>query len=296
MKVVARALHRPAGSLASGSWTVLATPAVAGWTHASLRILELAPGGEQSWATGDSEMLIVPLTGACRVEADGVVVELAGRAGVFAGPTDFAYIPRETGVRLATSTGGRFAVPGAVASRRLAVRRGPAESVPVELRGAGPSSRQVNNFCTPAAFEADSLIACEVLTPGGNWSSYPPHKHDEALPGESVLEEIYYYEVADGPAGPGIAYQRVYGAPTRPIDLLAEVRSGDVVFIPHGWHGPSMAAPGYDLYYLNVMAGPGAERAWRITDDPVHAWVRDTWPDQPIDSRLPFAPPRERIP
>ena len=116
----------------------------------------------------------------------------------------------------------------------------------------------MRNFAPPAAFEADRLIAVEVVTPGGNWSSYPPHKHDEERPAEAILEEIYYYEVAAGPAGPGLAYQRVYGTPERPIDVLAEVGHGDVVLIPHGWHGPSMAAPGYDLYYLNVMAGPGA--------------------------------------
>jgi 5-deoxy-glucuronate isomerase len=158
----------------------------------------------------------------------------------------------------------------------------------VELRGAGAASRQVNNFCTPDAFDAEVLIACEVLTPGGNWSSYPPHKHDEATAFESELEEIYYFEVAEGPAGPGIGYQRVYGHPGKEIDVLAEVRSGDVVLIPFGWHGPSMAVPGYDLYYLNVMAGPGDERAWRICDDPAHAWVRDTWADQQVDPRLPF--------
>jgi len=84
-----------------------------------------------------------------------------------------------------------------------------------------------------------------------------------------------------------MAYQRVYGTPERPVDVLAEVRTGDVVLIPHGWHGPSMAVPGYDLYYLNVMAGPG-ERSWLICDDPVHAWVRGTWADQPIDPRLPL--------
>jgi 5-deoxy-glucuronate isomerase len=130
----------------------------------------------------------------------------------------------------------------------------------------------------PATFDADRLLACEVLTPGGNWSSYPPHKHDEAREGESVLEEIYYFEVAGG----GMGYQRVYGT----TEVLAEVRTGDVVEIPHGWHGPSMAAPGYDLYYLNVMAGP--ERTWLISDDPAHAWVRDTWTSQDIDPRLPF--------
>jgi 5-deoxy-glucuronate isomerase len=103
-----------------------------------------------------------------------------------------------------------------------------------------------------------------------------------------VLEEIYYFEIADGPNGAGVAYQRVYGEPDRPVEVLAEVRSGDVVLIPHGWHGPSMAAPGYDLYYLNVMAGPGEERRWLICDDPAHAWVRGTWDGVPVDPRLPF--------
>ena len=158
----------------------------------------------------------------------------------------------------------------------------------MELRGAGSCSRQVNNFGTPDALDADRIIACEVLTPAGNWSSYPPHKHDEDRPGEAVLEEIYYFEVATGPSGPGVAYQRVYGTDDRPVDVLAEVRSGDVVTIPHGWHGPSMAAPGYHLYYLNVMAGPAQERAWLICDDPAHAWVRDTWVGQPMDPRLPL--------
>jgi 5-deoxy-glucuronate isomerase len=155
--------------------------------------------------------------------------------------------------------------------------------VPVELRGAGTASRQVHNFATPQTLDADRLIACEVLTPSGNWSSYPPHKHDEERPGESALEEIYYFEVSGG----GPAYQRVYGTPQRPIDILAEVRTGDVVLVPHGWHGPSMAAPGYDLYYLNVMAGPGA-RAWLTCDDPDHAWVRGTWAGQAVDPRLPI--------
>jgi 5-deoxy-glucuronate isomerase len=210
---------------------------------------------------------------------------------VFAGVTDFAYAPRDAEVTVTSAAGGRFAVPSARCDRRLTARYGKASDVPVELRGAGSCSRQVNNFCTPEAFEADNLIACEVLTPGGNWSSYPPHKHDTERDGESVLEEIYYFEVTDGPGGPGLAYQRVYGAAERPVDVLAEVRTGDVVLIPHGWHGPSMAVPGYDLYYLNVMAGPGPERAWKICDDPAHGWVRDTWADQDIDPRLPLGGP-----
>jgi 5-deoxy-glucuronate isomerase len=151
----------------------------------------------------------------------------------------------------------------------------------------------VHNFGTPQALDAARLIVCEVITPAENWSSYPPHKHDEDRPGEeSELEEIYYFEVARSPQGsPGVGYQRVYGTADRPLDVLEEVRTGDVVLIPHGWHGPSMAAPGYDLYYLNVMAGPGEERAWRIVDDPAHAWIRDTWAAEDVDPRLPLHSP-----
>jgi 5-deoxy-glucuronate isomerase len=176
--------------------------------------------------------------------------------------------------------------------------------VPVELRGAGQASRQVNNFCAPEAFECDKLIAVEVLTPGGNWSSYPPHKHDQARDGqEAELEEIYYFQVRDNDGNDGndgndkqtgLAYQRVYGTKDRPIDVLAEVGTGDAVLIPHGWHGPSMAAPGYDLYYLNVMAGPAPERKWLFCDDPAHAWVRGTWGSQEVDPRLPMTSHKER--
>lgn len=278
----------PAGTLARNGCALDLDPETAGWGYSSLRVVELGPGDRFRLSTGQDEVVVLPLTGACRVTCDGQAFELRGRASVFAGVTDFAYLPRDAEVEIASRDGGRFALPGARARRRLPARYTAAESVPVELRGTGQCSRQVVNFCSPDVFEADRLIAVEVLTPAGNWSSFPPHKHDEEREGETPLEEVYYFEVADGPAGPGMAYQRVYGADERPIDVLAEVRTGDVVLIPHGWHGPSMAVPGYDLYYLNVMAGPGAERAWRICDDPAHAWVRDTWSDQPVDGRLPL--------
>jgi 5-deoxy-glucuronate isomerase len=265
------------------------TPESAGWSFSGLAVLTLAPGERRTWSTGPAEALVLPLAGSCTVTCGDESVDLAGRPDVFSGPTDFAYVPRDAEISVVSDAGGRFALPSARCERRLAFRHQPVDRVPVELRGAGAASRQVNNFCTPEAFEADALIACEVLTPGGNWSSYPPHKHDESTETESALEEIYYFEVADGPAGPGLAYQRVYASASHDIDVLAEVRTGDAVLIPHGWHGPSMAAPGYDLYYLNVMAGPGPERAWRISDDPAHGWVRDTWADQQIDPRLPFA-------
>jgi 5-deoxy-glucuronate isomerase len=273
------------------SVSALVTPATAGWTYSGLAVVTLAPGERVEWSTGPSETLVVSLSGGCTVTCDGTTYDVSGRRDVFAGRSDFVYLPRDSEATIVSADGGRFALPSAVCERRLPVRHQPADAVPVELRGAGSASRQVNNLCTPETFEADALIACEVLTPGGNWSSYPPHKHDQASATESVLEEIYYFEVADGPSGPGMGYQRVYGSGhTDPeIDVLAEVRTGDVVLVPHGWHGPSMATPGYDLYYLNVMAGPGPERAWRITDDPAHAWVRETWGDQAVDPRLPFA-------
>ncbi|WSA81451.1 5-deoxy-glucuronate isomerase [Streptomyces sp. NBC_01799] len=274
-----------ADTAASGPYRTVITPKSAGWGYSGLRILQLAPGQEHVFGTGDAEHLVLPLSGGCTVTVGGASYELKGRDGVFGAPTDFLYLPRDGEARVTSRNGGRFALPSARCERRLPVRYGPAEEVPVELRGAGSCSRQVHNYCLPQTFDADRLLVCEVLTPGGNWSSYPPHKHDEARPGEeSELEEIYYFEVADG----GMAYQRVYGSPERPVDVLQEVRSGDTVLIPHGWHGPSMAVPGYDLFYLNVMAGPGPERAWLICDDPAHGWIRTTWEDQPTDPRLPF--------
>ena len=283
-----RTYHLPAGSTAQEDVAVLVTPESAGWAFSGLLVVVLEPGGTLTWETGESETLVLSLSGSCTVTLGDETLTVEGRRDVFAGPSDFVYVPRDSEVTVTSEDGGRFALPSAVCSRRLPFRHQPASAVPVELRGAGQASRQVNNFCTPNAFEAEAIIACEVLTPGGNWSSYPPHKHDEASDTESVLEEIYYYEIAGGPSGPGMAYQRVYGHGDKEIDVLAEVRDGDVVLIPHGWHGPSMAVPGYDLYYLNVMAGPGDERAWRICDDPAHGWVRDTWADQDVDPRLPF--------
>jgi 5-deoxy-glucuronate isomerase len=278
--------HLPFRHYANGPWLVSVAPEEAGWSYCGLRVLGLEPGGTQSFGTGADEIVILPLAGSCVVECDGERFSLDGRASVFAGPTDFAYLPRDAQARVSSPGGGRFALASARAGRRLAPRYGPAAAVPVELRGAGNCSRRVANFCMPATFPADRLIACEVITPAGNWSSYPPHKHDEERPDESVLEEIYYFEIAAGPDGPGLGYQRVYGTAARPGDLLAEVRDGDVVLIPDGFHGPSMAAPGYHMYYLNVMAGPGAERAWLARDDPAHVWVRGTWPGQEADPRL----------
>lgn len=280
---------------ATPPYTVDVTPESAGWTESSLKVVEL--GLDLTLDTGDTEVMILPLSGHGSVVSGDETFELSLRASVFDGPADMVYIGTDQSFTL--SGEGRFAICGARAARSLPNRRVAAADVPVELRGTGNCSRQVHNFGTAGVFDADSLIACEVITPGGNWSSYPAHKHDENTPVESALEEIYYFEIDSGPvldaapvgapsASRGFGYHRVYGTPDRPIEVLEEVRNGDVVLVPHGYHGPSVAAPGYHMYYLNVMAGPGAERAWKIVDDPEHAWLRGTWEDQAVDPRLPL--------
>ena len=276
-----------------------------GWSHTGLRTATLTTGGSVDLQLGDHEAMVLPLDGGVIVDVgspDGETESftLAGRAGVFAGATDVVYAPPGTTLRLrpradlSEGDAVRVAVCLAHAGGGIGIpaRYLPAADVPVELRGAGIASRQVRNFGVPGVLDAHRIIACEVVTPAGNWSSWPPHKHDTDRPGvEAELEEIYWFETqpTDGRGTDAVGYQRVYGTEDRPIDVLAEVRTGDVVLVPHGWHGPAVAAPDADLYYLNVMAGPGAERAWLICDDPAHAWVRDTWPDLPVDPRL--APP-----
>jgi len=283
-----------AGSSGTTPYTVAVTPASAGWRESSLWVVELGAGDAVSRQSGEDEIIVVPLAGSVTVSSDGVEFTLAGRRSVFDGPTDFTYVGRDSDYRVASADGARVALCGARAGRRLPFRYSPAAEVPVELRGAGNCSRQVHNFATAGVFDADSIIACEVITPGGNWSSYPAHKHDENSPTETQLEEIYYFEIAESTAGTqGFGYHRVYGTPERPIEVLEEVGSGDVVLVPHGYHGPCVAAPGYHMYYLNVMAGSGPDRAWLISDDPNQTWLRETWRRQEVDPRLPLRPSGE---
>ncbi len=283
----------PAGSRPEAGWTDVVDGRVEGWAHTGLRTGALRDGGELRLPADAVERLVVPLAGSFAVAYDDTVQALDGRASVFEGPTDVLYLGSGTA---ATITGtGRVAVaeaPTATVKPTTYIAR---QDVPVELRGAGQASRQVHNFGTPAALDAVRFIVCEVITPAGNWSSYPPHKHDTTVPGEeSDLEEIYYYEaaVARGRTAPDgalpFALHRTYASDDRPIDEFREVRTGDIALVPYGWHGPAVAAPGYDMYYLNVMAGPDPERVWNITDDPAHGWVRQAWASEPIDPRLPY--------
>lgn len=305
---LARLVH-PQGTLGGddpGDLVVLA-PADAGWSWTGLRVIALAPGASRTVATGEAEVFVLPLAGALVVQVapDGApeeveaVYELSGRASVFSQVTDFAYAGRDSVLILTSDAGAEVALPSAVCAARRPPAYVPAKDVQVEVRGAGPATRQVTGFGVPGAFDqAEKLVACELLTPPGNWSSYPPHKHDATAPCPVVNEEIYYYRIAGPdqltPSDQGFGLHRTYTGPEHekasldPIDLDVEVRDGDVVLVPHGYHGPCVAAPGYPMYYLNVLAGPGSERSMAFCDDPDHAWLRSTWDGAPPDPRVPM--------
>ena len=165
--------------------------------------------------------------------------------------------------------------------RRFPPREIRPEECGLEVRGGGNATRQIIDILPPAA-AADRLLVCEVLTPAGNWSSYPPHKHDRhAPPVEADLEETYYYRFS-GPDGYGI--QRLYTADGR-SDQTLRVTDGDLVLVRDGYH-PFVAAPGFDAYYLNTLAG--SFRSMAATDDPRYAHLRANWP--PPDPRVPMIP------
>jgi 5-deoxy-glucuronate isomerase len=260
------------------------TASKAGWRYSGLRVLSLTAGTTHELTTGSTEMAILPLSGSLTVETESHSFHLEGRAGVFAAVTDFAYVPIDADVRITTVEPCEIALCTAVATRRIDPYRVAAPDVRVEIRGGGAGTRQINNFLSADAADADKLIAVEVLTPEGSWSSYPPHRHDRTSETEIELEEIYYFRI-DGQDGFG--FFSCYTDDGK-IDDTMRVGDGDVYLVPRGFHGPAAAAPGHHMYYLNVMAGPSPERAWRFCDDPRHAWVRDALEQLQGDPRLPM--------
>lgn len=308
----------PRGTLARDGFESNVDATLEGWAHTGLKIADLGgPVPTETDGSGDRdgsidlrdgsielpaeavERVLVPLSGeAFTVDyalADGTTGTraLTGRPSVFHGPADCLYLP--TGTSATLRGVGRLAVCEAPTTETRPIQFLTAAEAPVELRAAGRSSRQVHNFATPAGLDCVKIIACEVITPAENWSSFPPHKHDEAIAGEeSRLEEIYYFETAvsrgvDAPASADpFALFTTYSSPAGEIETSAIVRTGDVALVPFGYHGPLAAAPGYDNYYLNVMAGPDPERVWLISDDPAHGWVREQWEGQEFDDRLPY--------
>ena len=286
-------LHRPAGTLAADDLSVSLTPADAGWTYAGLKVVSLASGVERSIDLGDSEGVVLPLSSTdVVVNIDGQSFTLDGRISVFDRVTDFAYAPLGAKVVLNAARGGEVAIATAKCDKRLTSRYGSADDVAVELRGSGPATRQVNNFLSPEVWpDADKLMCVELITPDGNWSSYPPHRHDDSPECPVNNEEIYYFRI--GLAGTsnytaeGFGMHRTY-TPDGSIDINVVIHDGDVFCVPRGYHGPCIAAPGYPMYYLNVLAGPGGERSMAFCDDPAHHWVRDTWADMATDPRCPM--------
>ncbi len=274
-------LFFPSGSAGSGDTPLRVTVESAGWDYSGLTVMAL--GDEpRVVATGDTEVAVLPLAGTCRVEVEHHRFDIDGRDGVFAGIAGFAYVPIDAEVRITGS--GEVAICSAKARRRIDPYAVAASDIPVEVRGGGVGTRQINNFLSADTFEADRLIAVEVLTPEGSWSSYPPHKHDEFSEDEVALEEIYYFRI-DGTHGTGFfSCYTSDGA----IDETVTVRNGDLYLVPRGYHGPAAATPGHHMYYLNVMAGPSDERVWKFCDDPAHGWARGMLEELPPDPRLPL--------
>ncbi len=278
------------GELKSGQWDVLSTSLA----HTGLRVGTVSSANPLHIEADNRERALFVLSGGdINVTYGDQSVVLRGRNSVFDGPTDHLYVPVNTAISI--SGDARVAVGEARATVAKAASVMKREDVPVLIRGAGRETRQIHNFGMPDTLDADRLIVVEVIVPAGNWSGAPAHKHDVYETGkESNLEEIYYFEsaVARGEKVSSevdpVGYFRGYASDNRPFDVTAEVRTGDVVLVPHGWHGPVAAGPGYDLYFFNIMAGPDPVREWNVTDDPHHAWIRESWKSQEADARLPY--------
>jgi 5-deoxy-glucuronate isomerase len=255
-----------------GGSIVKVTPESAGWEYVGFEVIRLGGGENVERETGGEEVCLVSLRGSCSVSSDSGKWEIGGRQSPFDGPPHALYLPPGTAYRVEADSGL------ADSGLELAICSAPAEKggvkafevrpedIEVEVRGSGNMERKIHPILM-AGREAERLLVVEVLTPNGHWSSYPPHKHDRnAPPEETYLEETYYHRVKQKG---GFAVQRVY-TDDRSLDETMTVSDGDVVLVPKGYH-PVSAPPGYDLYYLNVMAGP--IRQWTFKNDPDHEWL-----------------------
>ena len=268
-------LHRAAAPDAAGC-TVSIDAESAGWEYLEFKAHRLAAGDRIGHDADDRERLVLVLEGRAAVRSgEREFGTIGSRTSVFDGPPPpVILLAPDRPFEVVAATDAVVVVAGAPggAIRRTTLIE-PAD-VTVETRGAGQTERRIHHLLPPSA-EAGRLIAYEVFTPGGNWSSYPPHKHDtENPPVEARLEELYYYRFA---RPQGFAFARVY-TPDRSLDVAMTPMDGDLVLVPEGYH-PVGAPAGYDCYYLNVMAGPN--RAWHFTVDPDHAWLMNWDPAAP---------------
>lgn len=286
-------LVRPATNPRDPDLRLNITPASAGWNFISFQVRRLAAGQSWSFASGENELALVNLTGRYAVKSNrGTWTGIGGRASVFTDAAHALYLPRRTEFTVTAEEAGEFAVtwvPTDEDHQPWLIR--PAD-VNRSIRGGDNVSRQINDLLPPGS-PVHRLVLVEVYTPSGNWSSYPPHKHDRHLADatgrliEADLEEVYYYRI-DRPEG--YAYQRIYTDATsplhaagRPIDALIRATDGTAVLVPEGYH-PVVSAPGYTTYYLNVLAGSAQSLANQ--DDPAYTWVKNQY--RAVDSRLPL--------
>ncbi|KQR78142.1 5-deoxy-glucuronate isomerase [Rhizobium sp. Leaf341] len=244
------------------------TPESAGWTYVGFQLHKLAAGEAVSGRTGEREVCLVLVAGKARVTVDDEDFgELGERMTPFEGAPFSVYAPKGAAYTVTATTDlelGVCSAPGGEGFKAQVIRP---DRHPQMTRGKGTNTRYVTNIMPENDEAAQSLLVVEVITPGGHTSSYPPHKHDEDnLPAESFLEETYYHRL--NPAQ-GFAMQRVY-TDDRSLDETMAVENGDVVLVPKGYH-PVAAIHGYDLYYLNVMAGPA--RAWKFNNAKEHEWL-----------------------
>jgi 5-deoxy-glucuronate isomerase len=244
------------------------TPQSAGWTHVGFDLYRLRPGQSVGHSTGGREACLVLVSGLAEVTAGDLETgEIGERKSPFEGLPWAVYAPARSEWSATAITDCELAVCTAPAQGRLPPRIIPPDEVGQETRGTGTNTRHVRNILPDSSPHAESLLVVEVITPPGHWSSYPPHKHDrDALPEESLLEETYYHRIRPPQ---GYALQRVY-TDDRSLDETIAASDGDVVLVPRGYH-PVGAPHGYELYYLNVMAGP--KRIWRFRNDPTHEWM-----------------------
>jgi len=250
----------------SGS-VVKVTPESAGWEYVGFEVMRLAEGQTVERGTGGEEVCLVVLAGYCNVFAgDDEWRGIGGRDSVFEGPPYAVYLPPGTEYAVEADSYLELAVCSAPAEKGAEPSLVRPEDVEVEVRGSGNAQRRIHPILMDTR-PAERLLVVEVLTPNGHWSSYPPHKHDrDALPEESYLEETYYHKVR---LPQGFAVQKVY-TEDRSLDETMTVGDDDTVLVPRGYHAVA-APPGYDLYYLNVMAGP--TREWKFKNDPDHEWL-----------------------
>ncbi|HLH64806.1 MAG TPA: 5-deoxy-glucuronate isomerase [Solirubrobacteraceae bacterium] len=242
------------------------TPQSARWWYVGFEVLALSEAVRAERDCGGRECCVVVVEGTADIaSSQGSWTGVGGRRDPWSGPPEAVYLP--PGSTFSVTGEGEVALCWAPAPRGdVAARRLPGEEIEVETRGHGALERTVHPILMGDR-EAESLLVCEVLTPAGHWSSYPPHKHDvDDPPRETLLEETYYHRLA--PAQ-GFALQRIYSQ-DRALDETLSVRNRDCVLVPRGYHTVS-APPGYELYYLNVMAGP--TRLWAVANDPDHDWT-----------------------